>query len=105
MTNYNKRKVGAGIASALALAWLAGCSSTKLDTPAAVETRTPTAPPAAGAHDAEILAELQLAPGAMQALLQDGAATGESDLEHWGSPSGLVFLGRKSGEAGKAARN
>ncbi|MFO1338157.1 MAG: peptidoglycan-associated lipoprotein Pal [Burkholderiaceae bacterium] len=41
MTN-NKRNVGAGIASALALAWLAGCSSTKLDTPAAVETRTPT---------------------------------------------------------------
>jgi peptidoglycan-associated lipoprotein len=37
-----KWKVGAGVMSALALMWLAGCSSTKLDTPAPVETRTPT---------------------------------------------------------------
>jgi len=37
-----KWNVGAGAMSALALVWLAGCSSTKLDTPAPVETRTPT---------------------------------------------------------------
>jgi peptidoglycan-associated lipoprotein len=37
-----KFNVGAGAMSALALVWLAGCSSTKLDTPAPVESRTPT---------------------------------------------------------------
>lgn len=37
-----KWNVGAGAMSALALVWLAGCSSTKLDEPAPVENRTPT---------------------------------------------------------------
>jgi peptidoglycan-associated lipoprotein len=37
-----KWNVGAGTMSALALVWLAGCSSTKLDEPAPVENRTPT---------------------------------------------------------------
>jgi peptidoglycan-associated lipoprotein len=37
-----KWNVGAAAMSAMALVWLAGCSSTKLDEPAPVENRTPT---------------------------------------------------------------
>jgi len=37
-----KWNVGAAAMSALALVWLAGCSTTKLDEPAPVENRTPT---------------------------------------------------------------
>lgn len=36
-----KWNVGAGTLSAVALLWIAGCSSTKLDTPAPVEDRKP----------------------------------------------------------------
>ncbi|MEK8032636.1 peptidoglycan-associated lipoprotein Pal [Ideonella sp. DXS29W] len=37
-----KRNVGAAALSALALVWLAGCSTTKLEEPAPVESRTTT---------------------------------------------------------------
>ncbi|MDL5032327.1 CaiB/BaiF CoA-transferase family protein [Pelomonas sp. APW6] len=50
------------------------------------QTRAPGAPPAAGAHGADILASLQLAPGTVEALLLDavtteGPRTGAAALE------------------------
>ncbi len=52
-----KWNVGAGTMSALALVWLAGCSSTKLDTPAPVESRTPTEAGAGSANQGKPTAE------------------------------------------------